>query len=94
MEFLKIVFDNKTSTYFELREMQGRYYLYYSGYKIGELIDGEQSLKKYYKGDIQLWINKLRTRDINRISKISQQIINLKKEEKILLNRWSLFQKE
>ena len=94
MEFLKIVFDNKTSTYFELREMQRRYYLYYSGYKIGELINGEQSLKKYYKGDIQLWINKLRTRDINRISKISQQIINLKKEEKILLNRWSLFQKE
>ena len=90
MKFLKMVFDNKTNTYFELREMQGRYILYYSGYKMGELFDGESSLKKYYKGDIQLWINKLRTRDLNRISKIGQQIIDFKKEEKILLYRWGL----
>jgi hypothetical protein len=88
--FVKKIFDNVSEKYFDLYNYSNRYYLYDRDIKIGELIDGENGLEKYYKNDFQKWINKIRKRDLKRIDKIDSIMIDLIKEKKILKNRWGM----
>ena len=87
-KFVKKIFDNLSGKYFDLYDVSNRYYLYDYDIKIGELIDGEHGLEKYYKNYFQKWINKIRERDLKRMDKIDSIMIDLIKEKKILKDRW------
>ena len=89
-KFIKKIFDNVSGRYFFLYVFSERYYLCDCDVKIGELIDGEEGLEKYYKNDFQKWINKIRKRDLKRIDKIDNTMLNLIKEKSTLKNRWRI----
>lgn len=83
MEDLKIY--NKV---YQLERWQGRFYLYYEGLKIGQLINGKKGLEKQYKGTFENWIDKIKNRDNRRIDNIDFQIERLQKERIMLTDRW------
>ena len=89
-KFVKKIFDNVSGRYFNLYNYSDRYYLYDYNIKIGELIDGEDGLEKYYKNDFQKWISKIRERDLKRIDKIDSIMNDLIEEKRNLKNRWGI----
>jgi len=58
---------------YEVYDFQGRYELVVKDYSVAQLINGEQSLKKYYKNNFFLWIDKVKTKDLKKAEKIKTQ---------------------
>lgn len=73
---------------FQLEKIGGRFFLYKSGVRIGELIYGQAGLDKQYKGSFEKWVDKLKKRDTQRLENIESQIYNLEEERNILNERW------
>ena len=66
----------------QINQLQSRYYLVDSntGEQLNELINGEESLKKYYKGDLNLCVIKLLQKNISARRK-EREYYNQKIEE-------------
>lgn len=82
----KLVYED---SHFEVFDNDCRMYLYSKGGReVGELIEGEEAFKRYYKGDYKVWIAAMHKKDMKRMDKIHQLIGDLQDEGEYRLETW------
>lgn len=79
----RVVFSDEKIVFqldgYEVGELRGRLYLYRKGYRLAELVSGYDSLTKSYKGSFEVWIEKIKNKDLAKIETIKDEIEELKK---------------
>jgi hypothetical protein len=74
---LQLVFEyNGYSVY----EFQGRLFLYRKGYSLAQLVNGYESLQKSYRNSFEIWIDKVRTKDLAKIQNIKHDVALMLKD--------------
>ena len=73
---------------FYVTEFQGRYELIKDGYSVARLVNGKETLKKYYKNNFQTWINYIRKRDLAKAKKIEAHAKKALEDKDFLLRFW------
>lgn len=58
----------------------GRIFLYKSGYRVAELVNGFDTLKKKYRGSFEVLIHKIREKDLEKLETIKGYIEDLQKD--------------
>lgn len=66
-ESYKLVFEDNGYTVYE---WSGRLFLYRKGFALAQLVNGFESLKKSYRNSFELWIEKVKEKDLLKIENI------------------------
>jgi len=62
----------------------GRLYLYKNEYKLAELVSGYDTLKKSYRNSFDMWIGKVRDKDLAKIDTIREQMEAMENDCKLI----------
>lgn len=65
-------------------EFGGRLYLYKDGYRLAELVSGYSTLKKSYRNSFDVWIHKIREKDLEKVETLKGYIEGIKSDIAII----------
>jgi hypothetical protein len=65
-------------------EHSGRLYLYKDEYRLAELISGYSTLKKSYRNSFDVWIHRIREKDLDKIETLKEYIENIKSDISVI----------
>ena len=74
--------------YFCVYENINRWYLYYGGYRLSEIIGGKEGFEKQYKGDFLKWASKVHTKDMNKVKKLREMAERVLKDAEEIETIW------
>lgn len=72
----EIVFSNDEG--YIAYAFSGRLYLYKDGYRLAELISGHATLKKSYRNSFDVWVHRIREKDLEKIETLKEYIESIK----------------
>jgi hypothetical protein len=73
----KLVFEENGYTAYE---WSGRLFLYRKGCSLAQLVNGFESLKKSYRNSFEIWIDKVKEKDLAKIENIKADIALMLKD--------------
>jgi len=76
-ETYKMVFEDNGYTAYE---WSGRLFLYRKGFSLAQLVNGFDSLKKNYRNSFEIWIEKVKEKDLAKIESIKADMALMVKD--------------
>jgi len=80
-----VIYDNGT---LKVYKCWSYYYLCKGELQLAKLISGEEGLKKYYKNDFEVWIDKVRKKDLAKADKFIEEAEKLKETCRFIKEVW------
>jgi hypothetical protein len=77
-------------TGFYVHIWHGRYFLVKNKLLISELVNGQESLDKNYKGSFEFWIEKVKQKDVKKVKKLNEYIDQIKEDLQTIENVWKI----
>lgn len=75
-------------TGFYVHIWRGRYFLVKNKLLLSELVNGQESLNKNYKGSFERWIEKVKQKDVKNVQKLKEYIAQINEDLQIIENVW------
>lgn len=82
-ESYKLVFEGNGYTAYE---WSGRLFLYRKGFSLAQLVNGFESLKKSYRNSFEIWIDKVKEKDLAKIQNIKADMLLMAKDCETILD--------